>query len=172
MADDKYTVLDEHGLQTLLENLTSKVKDEITQKSIYFGTCDTDGTVVAKTATVTGDFVLQTGVIVALKMKTYNAASAPTLSVNGSTAKLIKRYGTTAPGASAAGSWNGGSVVIFIYDGTYWQMAGWLNTTYSVATDSTNGLMSKTDKAAHDDMVATLEMTTAEFTALDTLLDE
>jgi hypothetical protein len=63
------------------------------------------------------------------------------LKIGTTDAKSIKRYGTTAPSDSSSSSWNAGSAVLFIYDGTYWQMVGWLNTTYSEisATNITNG---------------------------------
>ena len=100
----------------------------------FFGTSSESASTAAKTVTVDNSFALATGVTVSVKFTNTNSASNPTLNVNGTGAKAIKRYGTTAPGTAASTSWNAGSAVTFVYDGTYWQMIGWLNTTYSEIT--------------------------------------
>ena len=101
-------------------------------------TCSTAEGTAAKTATiVSGELsTLATGTLVFVKFTNSNTASNPTLQVGSTTAKSIKRYGTTAPSTSAASSWNAGAVISFIYDGTYWQMTDWINTTYSGMTDA------------------------------------
>ena len=71
-----------------------------------------------------------------MKFTNANSKANPTLNVNGTGAIAIRRYGTTAPSTSRASSWNAGSVVAFIYDGSVWQMVGWLNTTYSAITEA------------------------------------
>ena len=105
---------------------------------IPYLTCATAADAAAKTTTlVAGSFnssTLVTGAQVLVKFTNTNSVASPTLSVNGTTAKSIKRYGTTAPSTSAASSWNAGAVVLFVYDGTYWVMENWLNTTYSSMT--------------------------------------
>ena len=103
--------------------------------SIPYLTCATAAATAAKTTTlVSGSFTeadLIAGAQVIVKFTNANGVASPTLSVNGTTAKAIKRYGTTAPSTSAATSWNAGSSVMFVYDGTYWQQIGYLNSTYS-----------------------------------------
>jgi len=108
------------------------------QKGIYFyGTCATArGTARKVCNDVDQTFQLYEGVIVFVKFTNYNSVANPTLNVNGTGAIAIRRYGTTAPSTSRASSWNAGSVVAFIYDGTAWQMVGWLNTTYSAITEA------------------------------------
>ena len=104
---------------------------------IYYGTCTTPAGTAAKVATVDPDLTtLETGTLVFVKFTYANGVANPTLKVNTTTAKSIKRYGGTAPSTSAASSWNAGSVVAFIYDGNYWQMVGWINTTYSAMTQA------------------------------------
>lgn len=100
---------------------------------IYYGTCATAAATAAKVAALDNSdgFSLTKGVTVAIKFTHYNKIANPTLNVDGSGAKSIKRYGTTAPSTSATSSWNDNSVLILVYDGTYWQLANWLNTTYS-----------------------------------------
>lgn len=113
------------------EYVDSKVSDTGTP----YGTCSTAAGTVAKTVTVDSDsFSLETGVSVRVKFSNSNTATSPTLNVNGTGAKAIKRYGTTAPSTSAASSWNAGSVIDLTYDGTYWVMHNFLNTTYSSMT--------------------------------------
>ncbi len=100
--------------------------------TMFYGECSTAGDTTAKTVTITGfPTTLTEGTMVAIRFANYNSIANPTLSINGGTAVALKRYGTTAPGTSAAASWNAGSVVFLVYDGDYWQMADFNNTTYS-----------------------------------------
>lgn len=101
-------------------------------------TCSTAEGTAAKTATiVSGELsTLETGTLVFVKFTNSNTASNPTLQIGSTTAKTIKKYGTTAPGTSSSSSWNAGAVISFIYDGSYWQMTDWINTTYSGMTDA------------------------------------
>lgn len=105
----------------------------------HYGTCETAAATAAKVATIDSEtFTLAAGAMVFIKMTYANGVANPTLNVNSTGAKSIKRYGTTAPSTSAATSWQAGSVVGFVYDGSYWQMIGWLNdnTTYSAGTQA------------------------------------
>lgn len=107
------------------------------QKGVYFyGTCTIARATARKTTTVDTTFQLYTGVMVFVRFTNANSVANPTLNVNGSGAIAIKRYGTTAPSTSRASSWNAGSVICFIYDGTYWMMTGWINTTYSLIAEA------------------------------------
>lgn len=108
-------------------------------KNIHrYGECSTAAGTAAKTVTLSDSmsFTLAAGASVFVKFANANSASNPTLAVNGTTAKSIMRYGTTAAGTSAKTSWYSGTVVHLVYDGTYWQIAGWLNddSTYSNAS--------------------------------------
>lgn len=106
--------------------------------STAYGTCGTAQGTSAKVATIQDDqeFTLVPGVTVHIKMTNSNTIANPTLNVNSTGAKSIKKYGTTAPSTSSNSSWNAGAVVSFTYDGTYWMMNDWLNTTYSSMTDA------------------------------------
>lgn len=131
--------------------------------STLYGTCTTAANTAAKVVTCANFDQLLTGVTIHVKFSNVNTASNPTLNVNSTGAKAIRRYGSTAPGQTAATSWQENSVVSFTYDGTYWFLNDWLNdnTTYSVATTSANGLMSSTDKTKLDGM-KTVEVSTSE----------
>lgn len=104
----------------------------------HFGLCATAAATAAKTVTLDDSmaFALEKGASVFVKFQYANGVASPTLNVNSTGAKNIYRYGTTAPSTTAKTSWQAGSVVHLVYDGTYWQMVGWLNddTTYSNAS--------------------------------------
>lgn len=90
----------------------------------------TAGDASAITAAVT-NFALDTGVVVSLKITTANAANA-TLNVNGTGAKAI-RYNNANIVADAL---KANRFYSLLYDGSYWQLLGELdtNTTYSAGT--------------------------------------
>lgn len=118
-----------------------------TATTALYGTCATAAATAAKEViiadpTITRTDLLQIGTLLSVKFTNANTVANPTLTcfnnsgtaaspTKGSTtlmaAKSIKRYGTTAPSTSAASSWNAGSVVTLVYDGSYWQMIGWIN---------------------------------------------
>lgn len=103
---------------------------------VYFGGCLSTAGTVAKTANVPGVTELYAGLTIVVSFLYSNTASNPTLNVNSLGAVAIKRYGTTAPGTSAAASWNADSCVMLAYDGQYWRMVDYNNTTYSAMSVS------------------------------------
>ena len=106
-------------------------------KLVPYGYCETAAATVAKTVTVSPAVTeLTTGLIIAVKFEYANTGTNPTLNVNGLGAKAIKRYGTTAAGTSSASNWNANAVMMLTYDGTYWMLNDWVNTTYSGMTDA------------------------------------
>lgn len=85
----------------------------------YYGTCDTSANTTTKVVACDG-FVLETGAVVGVRFTYANSASSsPLLNVNSTGAKYIKKYGTT---AISTYFWSPGSMVMFIYDGSYWVM--------------------------------------------------
>ena len=87
-------------------------------QGLFYATCSTSSSTAAKVAACAG-FSLSTGAAVAVKFTNTNTVSSPTLNVNGTGAKSIKKYGSTGPDTYM---WNAGAVVEFFYDGTYWVM--------------------------------------------------
>lgn len=85
-----------------------------------YGTCGTASGTVAKEV-VCPNFILKSGARIAVRFSATNTANNPTLNVNGTGAKAIARYGTTAPFPYM---WQPGSVVEFFYDGSRWIMTG------------------------------------------------
>ncbi|WP_302980398.1 phage tail protein, partial [Bilophila wadsworthia] len=114
---------------------------------IHYGTCSTAAETEAKAVNCTG-FVLATGARIAVRFTVTNTAANPTLNVNATGAKAI-RYRNA---AIAAGYLAANRTYDFIYDGTYFQLIGDIdtNTTYAVATQAKNGLLSAADKKALD----------------------
>lgn len=114
---------------------------------IHYTTCSTVAATAAKTADLSG-FKLGTGAWVAVKFTVTNTAANPTLNINGTGAKAI-RYRNA---AVSAGVLAANHIYLMVYDGTYWQIVGDLDTnaTYSAATQSTSGLMSAADKKKLD----------------------
>ncbi|MDE6724679.1 MAG: hypothetical protein K2J79_03650, partial [Ruminiclostridium sp.] len=111
---------------------------------IHYTTCSTAAATAAKTAALSG-FKLGTGAFVIVKFSVTNTAASPTLNVNNTGAKAI-RYKNA---AISAGYLAANKIYFFVYDGTYWQLVGDVdtNTTYSAATTTAAGLMSAADKA-------------------------
>lgn len=113
-----------------------------TVTSTFYGTCATAaGTalkeVIINETNTTEALSFINGMTLTVKFTNANSHATPTMTlfnnsgtaaapVKGSTTllanKQIMRYGTTKPGTNAAGSWQAGSVVTFVYDGTYWQI--------------------------------------------------
>lgn len=142
VLEDKYSAMELGALATTLSQALGIGEQSSGTTSgggsaVRYGVCSTGGNVVAKTVTVSPPITgLTTGMLVFVKFDNANTSANPTLDVNGTGAKAIKRYGTTAPSTSASSSWNAGSMCALVYDGTYWQMVGWLNTTYSSMTQA------------------------------------
>ena len=93
--------------------------------STAYATCATAAATVAKVAYVEGveatsGFTLLTGTTIHVKFTNTNTAANPTLNVNGTGAKAIMRYGTTAVSTSVYTSWQAGAIVSLTYDGTNW----------------------------------------------------
>lgn len=102
----------------------------ITGAGVYYGVCSTAGATAAKTVTLSrGDgFALATGVTVFIKFTAANTASNPTLNVNGTGAKALMQYGSTAMSTnSQTTGWRNNSIVALTYDGTNWMRTHWEN---------------------------------------------
>lgn len=138
---DRYNEMELGSLRTTLSQAlgigeqTSNGASNGETKGTPYGICSTASRTPAKTVTVSPPIdSLEVGTLVNVKFDNANSVANPTLNVNGTGAYAIKRYGSTAPSTSATSSWNAGSVCALVYDGIYWQMVGWQNTTYSSMT--------------------------------------
>ena len=112
-----------------MANIIYKINQGETDYNIAssaYCTCSTAAGTAAKVANLqnssSNGFTLATGITIHVKFTYSNTVASPTLNVNGTGAKSIMRYGTTAVSTSAPTSWRAGAVVSFTYDGTNWVM--------------------------------------------------
>ena len=137
--------------QKAVTDAINGLQSEIESKSEgFYGECNISPSTVAKTVTtLNGGFVLKKGAKVSVKFLQGHTASTMTLNVDGTGAKNVLRDGLN-PTSTMIKSYN---VYDFVYDGTYWRIVGVdTDTTYSIATQSANGLMSSADKKKLDSM--------------------
>ena len=99
-----------------------------------YGTCTTAAATAAKVVSMTEFSEYYTGCSILVKFTYANTAASPTLNVNGKGAKYIRYNNLTLP---ATQYWLAGSLVEFVYDGTYFQVVGTIkdNNTTSSSTD-------------------------------------
>ncbi len=129
------------GDMTISGTLTpGKIDYDFGIRPMYYGTCATAAATVAKVVTC-ADFVLETGASIVVKFSYYSTGASPTLNVNSTGAKAIMMYGTT---ATSTYMWRSGEAVLFVYDGSYWQMVGMgtATTTYYGLTKLTSSTSS------------------------------
>lgn len=100
---------------------------------IHYATCSTAAATAAKAAALSG-FKLGTGAWAAVKFTVTNTAANPTLNINGTGAKAVRyRNAAVSTGALAANR-----IYLMVYDGTYWQIVGDLDTSYTHPTTAGN----------------------------------
>lgn len=80
-----------------------------------YATCSTSSSTAEKVVAPINDFELAFGARVIVKFTNANSVTSPTLNVNSTGAKPIKADGDT-----TYVKWLAGSVMEFVYDGTYW----------------------------------------------------
>ena len=97
----------------------------------HYGTCSTAADTAAKTVAL-ANFVLATGAIAFIRFTVTNTASSPTLNINSTGAKAIRYRNETI----SAGHLAANRTYCFIYDGSYYQLVGDIdtNTTYTAAS--------------------------------------
>lgn len=101
-------------VDTAIDNAVNEVKAS-------YGTCSTAAATAAKVVTLS-KFALYTGAKISVKFTYANTAASPTLNVNGTGAKTIRAFNASLT-ASSPYNWRANSIVEFVYDGTYWQLA-------------------------------------------------
>lgn len=87
------------------------------------GGCDTPAETAAKVVEVVDceNFTIFTGATIVVYFANKNTATNPSLNVNNTGAKFIYYNGSKLPSSQY---WSAGSVVEFIYDGSYWNVLG------------------------------------------------
>ena len=94
-----------------------------------YAVCSTAAGTAAKTLSIPG-ITLKTGVEITVRFSVTNTAANPTLNLNSTGAKAI-RYRNT---AISAGYLAANRTYRFVYDGTYWQLVGDVDTNPAAAT--------------------------------------
>ena len=94
-----------------------------------YAVCSTAAGTAAKTVSIPG-ITLKTGVEITVSFSATNTAANPTLNLNSTGAKAI-RYRNT---AISAGYLAANRTYRFVYDGTYWQLVGDVDTTPAAST--------------------------------------
>lgn len=114
----------------------------------HYATCSTKAETAAKKATLVGSFTPVEGARIIVKFTITNTAANPNLNVNGTGPKPIQYRGTAIPASYLAAN----RIYEFVYVGNAYELIGDIdtNSTYNVATTTTNGLMSSTDKSKLD----------------------
>lgn len=126
---------------------------EAVTDGICYLTCGTGQATTTKTATIISGKITpdsttatkpKTGSMIAVKFTYTNTAATPVLAITGFSNYQIMRYGTTKPDVGYKNSWFDGSIVSFIFDGTYWVMCDYADrtdtyvTAQAVNTNNTN----------------------------------
>ena len=103
-----------------------------TEAITHYGTCSTAKGTAAKVVDIDG-FKLVTGALVWVRFTVTNTAAVAnlTLNVNGTGAKHIKYRGGNLGSVEYLAA---GRTYPFVYDGTYWELAGDIDTTTSIAS--------------------------------------
>lgn len=117
----------------------------------HYGTCSTDAATQEKAVTCTG-FKLETGAIICVKFTTEaNGADNPTLNVNSTGAKAIQYRG----GAISKGYLRINRTYVFVYDGTYYQLIGDLDSNTTDRLQIANNIKAATAITAGRAIVGT-----------------
>lgn len=106
-----------------------------------YGVCSTAGATVAKTVSITGNFLLVSGAEVDVKFANNNTATAPTLNVNNTGAKPIYYAGD----AIEARNIMAGMVYSFRYNGTQWDLVGGVNSGHVIENEDGTDYSNRTN---------------------------
>jgi len=110
----------------------TSLTDESNARKATYGTCSTNSGTQVKAVTCS-NFALYTGAVVSVKFNSANTHATPQLNVNSTGAHDVKNH-TGGTLTLAEYKWVSGSVVTFVYDGTYWRMQD--NGTLGKASDA------------------------------------
>lgn len=118
-----------HGGTGAINVADARTNLELGNAKIFYGTCSVNGGTAAKTVTCSAftSSDLTTGAIIFVTFSNTNSATAAnlTMSVNGTTAKPIKKYYNYAiNNLTNAGEIRANATLPFVYDGTNWIVLG------------------------------------------------
>lgn len=106
---------------------------EVTEMGSYWATCSTAASTAAKAITVSG-WTPASGDVLTVLFSAANTAGVPTLAVNGTSYAI--RIGSTAPSATTnVLKWSANTVLLFVYDGTYFRYIASMAAASSIPPD-------------------------------------
>lgn len=117
------------------------MKIDGTDNVANYGVCSTAGDVVAKTVSITGNFLLVSGAEVDVKFANNNTATAPTLNVNNTGAKPIYYAGDAIESRNIMA----GMVYSFRYNGTQWDLVGGVNSGHVIEDEDGTDYSNRTN---------------------------
>lgn len=142
---------------------------ESLQSFTHYGVCSSSASATAKTVSLEGvnRVALEPGFWCAVKFSNTNtgAVGSLTLNVNSSGAKAIKYRNGNLP---SAGTLAANRIYLFVYDGTYWQIVGDLDTnnTYTAASATPKNIgtaaVGSSAKYAREDHVHAIDLATGD----------
>ncbi len=130
-----------------------------TESITHYATCSTSAGTAAKTVSKDG-FNLDTGSRIIIKFTTGNTASNPTLNINGTGAKAIRYRGSAINKSYIATN----GVYEFVYDGTYYNVVGDINTDSNTTYGSNRGISLVDGKFGHENNLTSIVETFPEST--------
>lgn len=100
--------------------IASSSKIDVTPKLNWYGTCSTTASTSEKAVTCSG-YTLNAGNIIGVLFGTDNTAAAPTLNINSTGAKTVFIGNSQANSTTNTFTWSAGTMIYFMYDGTYYK---------------------------------------------------
>ena len=92
------------------------------QHGVYQAICNTKGATKAKTVEAPEGFRLLTDTLIAVRFTNANIAKNPTLAVGSTGSYPIRYHKYSLPRGGEYNTWEVEDVVLFLFDGTYWNM--------------------------------------------------
>lgn len=126
-----YLTTDEGNLYI---DTTDTAVGRIPLNGILYGICNTEANIAAKVVNTASGFpkVLYTGLAIIIRFGKGSNVANPTLNLNGTGAKGMRRYaGTSMSTGTTTAGLIAGAMKLFVYDGSSWIEDYWYNTTYS-----------------------------------------
>jgi hypothetical protein len=129
----------------------------------YYGTCSSSYSNSTKSVTSESVIELAVGTTVTVRFTDYSSANEPKLNVNGLGALPIRCDGQDAAATNRV-TWGSGAIIMFVYDGTGWAVAGDTGTLYGTCESLGNAsskAVSLGNFAVHKGTMITVAMTAA-----------
>lgn len=145
------TIKADNFLGATSTNSIEGVEFNNTESITHYATCSTSAGTAAKTVSKDG-FNLDTGSRIIIKFTTGNTATNPTLNINGTGAKAIRYRGSAINKSYIATN----GVYEFVFDGTYYNVVGDINTDSNTTYGSDRGISLVDGKFGHENSLESI----------------